>query len=128
MNNSIIPITPGLLALLSKGQTGVTPFTQEIFLLEIQAAGTYYAERLSEVEGRIVPEQVLTMKREPKNTYDEHAIALYIDEVRVGYVPANLNLVCSRLMDAGKLFFARVVHAKRDGEWMQIVANVYMVE
>ena len=128
MNNSIIPITPGLLALLSKGQTGVTPFTQEIFLLEIQAAGTYYAERLPEVEGRIVPEQVLTMKREPNNTYDEHAIALYIDEVRVGYVPANLNLVCSRLMDAGKLFFARVLSAKRDGEWMQIVANVYMVE
>jgi hypothetical protein len=31
-------------------------------------------------------------------------------------------------MDAGKLFFARVVRAKRDGEWMQIVANVYMVE
>ena len=128
MNNSIIPVTPGLLALLSKGQSGVTPFTQEIFLLEIQVAGTYYAERLQEVEERILPEQVLTMKREPNNKHDAHAIALYIDEVRVGYVPANLNLVCSRLMDAGKLFFARVVSAKRDGEWMQIVANVYMVE
>jgi HIRAN domain len=104
MNNSIIPVTPGLLALLSKGHTGVSPFTQEIFLLEIQVAGTYYAERLPEVEYRILPEQVLTMKREPNNQYDEHAIALYIDEVRVGYVPANLNLVCSRLMDAGNYF------------------------
>lgn len=128
MNNSIIPITPGLLALLSKGQTGVSPFTQEIFLLEIQVAGTSYAQRIGEVEERIIPEQVLTMKREPNNQYDTHAIALYIDDVRVGYVPANLNLVCSRLMDAGKMFFARVVNAKRDGDWMNIVANVYMVE
>ena len=128
MNNSIIPVTPGLLALLRKGQTGVTPFSQEIFLLEIQVAGTSYAERIGEVEDRILPEQVLTMKREPNNKYDTHAIALFIDDVRVGYVPANLNLVCSRLMDAGKLFFARVVSARRDGDWMQIVANVYMVE
>jgi hypothetical protein len=128
MNNSIIPVTPGLLALLSKGQSGVTPFTQEIFLLEIQVAGTYYAERLPEVEDRILPEQVLTMKREPNNTYDEHAIALYIDEVRVGYVPANLNLVCSRLMDAGKLFFARIVQSHWDGDWLNVTANIYMVE
>jgi hypothetical protein len=67
MNESIIPITPGLLALLSKGQTGVTPFSQEIFLLEIQVAGTSYAERIQEVMDRIIPEAVLTMKREPAN-------------------------------------------------------------
>jgi hypothetical protein len=128
MNESIIPITPGLLALLSKGQTGLTPFTQEIFILEIQVAGTSYAERIGEVVDRILPETVLTMKREPANAYDKHAIALYIDEVRVGYVPANLNLVCSRLMDAGKLFFARVVSCTPDGDWTQIKANVYMAE
>jgi hypothetical protein len=128
MNESIIPITPGLLALLSKGQTGVTPFSQEIFLLEIQVAGTSYAERIQEVMDRIIPEAVLTMKREPANAYDKHAIALYIEEIRIGYVPANLNLVCSRLMDAGKLFFARVVSCKPDGDWTQITANVYMVE
>jgi hypothetical protein len=128
MNESIIPITPGLLALLSKGQTGVTPFSQEIFLLEIQVAGTSYAERIQDVMYRIIPEAVLTMKREPANAYDKHAIALYIEEIRIGYVPANLNLVCSRLMDAGKLFFARVVCCKPDGDWTQITANVYMVE
>lgn len=128
MNESIIPITPGLLALLSKGQTGISPFTQEIFLLEIQVAGTGYAERIDEVVERILPETVLTMKREPANAFDKHAIALYFDDIRIGYVPANLNLVCSRLMDAGKLFFARVVSCKPDGGWTQIMANIYMVE
>jgi hypothetical protein len=128
MNESIIPITPGLLALLSKGQTGVSPFTQEIFLLEIQVAGTSYAERIAEVRDRILPEIVLTMKREPANAFDKHAIALYMEDVRIGYVPANLNLVCSRLMDAGKLFFARVVSCTPDGDWTRIMANIYMVE
>lgn len=128
MNNSIVPITPGLLALLSKGQTGISPFTQEIFLLEITVAGTSYAKDLERVADRIQVENVLTMKREPSNTYDKHAIALYIDEVRIGYVPANLNMVCSRLMDAGKMFFARIVQCKWDGDWLNVTANIYMVE
>jgi hypothetical protein len=128
MNNSIIPITPGLLALLSKGQQGISPFKQEIFLLEITVAGTGYAKDLEKVSDQMVAEQVLTMKREPGNQYDKHAIALYVDEVRVGYVPANLNLVCSRLMDAGKLFFARIVQSHWDGDWLNVTANIYMVE
>ena len=128
MNDSIVPITPGLLALLSKGQTGISPFKQEIFLLQITVAGTSYAKDLVKVQDRILPEQVLTMKREPANAYDQHAIALYLDDVRVGYVPANFNLVCSRLMDAGKMFFARVLQSKWDGEWLNVTANIYMVE
>lgn len=128
MNNSIVPITPGLLALLSKGQTGISPFKQEIFLLQITVAGTSYAKDLVKVQDRIIPEQVLTMKREPANAYDKHAIALYVDDVRVGYVPANLNLVCSRLMDAGKMFFARVLQSTWDGDWLNVTANIYMVE
>ncbi len=128
MNDSIVPITPGLLALLSKGQTGVSPFTQEIFLLQITVAGTSYAKDLEKVQDKIIAEQVLTMKREPSNTYDKHAIALYVDDVRVGYVPANLNVVCSRLMDAGKMFFARVIKSSWEGEWLNVTANIYMVE
>jgi hypothetical protein len=128
MNDSIIPITPGLLALLSKGQSGVSPFTQEIFLLQITVAGTSYAKDLERVQDKITVEQVLTMKREPSNQYDKHAIALYVDDVRVGYVPANLNVVCSRLMDAGKMFFARVIKSNWDGDWLNVIANIYMVE
>lgn len=128
MNDSIVPITPGLLALLSKGQTGVSPFTQEIFLLQITVAGTSYAKDLEKVQDKIIAEQVLTMKREPSNTYDKHAIALYVDDVRVGYVPANLNVVCSRLMDAGKMFFARVIKSNWEGDWLNVTANIYMVE
>ena len=128
MNKSIIPVSPGLLALLSKVETGIIPFTQEIFLLEIDIAGINHCKEIEIVEDLIVPEKVLVMKREPTNKFDEHAIAIYCEQVRVGYVPAKLNLVCSRLMDAGKLFFCRVVEKEWEFKWLRITANVYMVE
>jgi hypothetical protein len=128
MNKSIIPVTPGLLALLSQSATGITPFRQEIFLLEIVVAGTSYCEEIETIEHLIIPEKILIMKREPDNAYDEFAIAIYCDTMRIGFVPAEMNLVCSRLMDAGKLFFCRVVSAEWKNNWLKIKSNIYMVE
>jgi hypothetical protein len=128
MNKSIIPVSPGLLALLSNVETGIIPFTQEIFLLEIDIAGTNHCKEIKAVENQIVPKKVLNMKREPNNEFDEFAIAIYCDKIRVGFVPAEMNLVCSRLMDAGKLFFCRVVSKDWEFKWLRITANIYMVE
>jgi len=128
MNSSILPVTPGLLALLSQPNTGVSPFTQEIFLLEIVVAGTSFCQDVETIEPAIVPEKVLNMKREPNNQYDQFAIAIYCDNIRLGFVPADMNLVCSRLMDAGKLFFGRVVSKNWKNKWLQVKANIYMVE
>lgn len=128
MNESIISITPGLLALLSDGGELPKAFTQEIFLLSVVVAGTTHCKNIKKVEPQIEPETVLTMKREPNNEYDEFAIALYFEKTRIGYVPADMNVVCSRLMDAGKMFFCRVVRKKWRGSWLKIIANIYMVE
>lgn len=128
MNESILPVTPGLLALLSNFETGITPFKQEIFLLEIVIAGTTHCSQIESIESAILAEKVLTMKREPNNEYDKFAIAIYCDNIRVGFVPSEMNLVCSRLMDAGKLFFCRVVSKDWKNKWLKIKANIYMVE
>lgn len=128
MNENILPVTPGLLALLSKLETSITPFMHEIFLLEIVVAGTSFCKEIETIENLIIPEKVLTMKREPNNKFDEFAIAIYCDNIRVGFVPAEMNLVCSRLMDAGKMFFCRVVSKKWKNKWLKINANIYMVE
>ena len=58
MNKSIIPVTPGLLALLSRVETGIKPFVHEIFLLEIVVAGTTHCSEIDQVEEFIVPEEV----------------------------------------------------------------------
>ncbi|HAG16165.1 MAG TPA: DNA-binding protein [Bacteroidales bacterium] len=128
MNESILPITPSLLALLSNVESGIIPFTHEIFLLEIVVAGTSYCNDIEAVEPFIVPEKVLTLKREPNNKFDEFAIAVFCENIRVGYVPAQMNLVCSRLMDAGKLFFCRVISKEWLNNWLKIDVNIYMVE
>lgn len=128
MNESIVPVTPGLLAILSGAESGISPFRQEIFLLEIIVAGITFCKEIESIEGAIVPEKVLTMKREPNNQYDQFAIAIYCDTIRIGFVPAEMNLVCSRLMDAGKLFFCRVVSKDWKGNWLRVKANIYMVE
>jgi hypothetical protein len=128
MNESILPVTPGLLELLSKNDLTIAPFSQEVFLLDIVIAGTSYCKEIETIEDQILPEKVLTMKRDPGNQYDKHAIAIFCDAIRVGFVPAKMNLVCSRLMDAGKVFFCRVTSTEWKGSWLKIKANVYMVE
>ena len=128
MSESLIPITPGLLALLSKEGRGIVPFSQEILVLEIVVAGTSYCAEIERIEPCIVPDKILMMKREPDNKFDKCAIALYCDDTRIGFVPAAMNQACSRLMDAGKLFICRVVSKKRVDTWLQIDANIYMVD
>ncbi len=128
MNESILPVTPGLLALLSNVESGIKPFVHEIFLLEIVVAGTTHCKEIETIEDKIVPEKVLILKRDPNNQFDEFAIAVYCDNIRIGFVPAEMNLICSRLMDAGKLFFCRVVSKSWKNKWLKIHANIYMVE
>ncbi len=128
MSESLIPITPGLLALLHGEGKGLLPFSQEILILEIVVAGTSYCAEIESIEPSILPEKVLVMKREPDNKFDKFAIALYCDDIRIGFVPAATNQVCSRLMDAGKLFVCRVVSKNRIDTWLQIDAHIFMVE
>lgn len=128
MSNSIVPITPGILELISQGPTGITPFTQEIMLLEIVVAGTTFCSEIKDIEPQIEIDKVLTMKRQPNNEYDKYAIGIYCDAIRVGFVPADMNEVCSRLMDAGKMFFCRVTSKEWVNNWLKIEARIIMVE
>ena len=68
------------------------------------------------------------MVRKPKNEYDQYAIALFWDKIQVGWVPQELNLIISRLMDAGKEFYAKVTSKKLINNWWCIGAQIYMVE
>ena len=131
MNTGIVKLTPELMSLIASsysGGAGVMPFTREIFLLDIVVAGTSFCEQIEEIVPKLAEGTVLKMIRDPKNEHDEMAIAIYYDSVRIGWIPAELNEVISRLMDAGKAFFCRVVGKTKHGNWNKIKAKVYMVE
>ena len=48
------------------------------------------------------------------------------DGIKVGYVPQMDNLIFSRLMDAGKLLFARIQMKEQRGKWIKIHIKVFL--
>lgn len=129
MSNEIIPLSEELLALLGSGEINALGLPKhEIFLLDIVVAGTTFCPVVPALRAELLPETMLRMVRCPDNEHDRYAIAIYYKENRIGYVPRELNLVISRLMDAGKEFYARVVEVKQLNEWTRIATKIFMVE
>ncbi|MBR4265803.1 MAG: HIRAN domain-containing protein [Bacteroidales bacterium] len=129
MNTGIVKLSPELLALIGTGRTNsLMPFSREIFLLDIIIAGTTYCENIHDIEPELLPGTVLRMIRQPNNEHDELAIGVYHKEIRIGWVPQQLNAVISRLMDAGKEFFCRIESVEDVRSWVKINAKIYMVE
>ena len=129
MENSIEKLTPELLALIgSGGVDALAPFSREIYLLDIVVAGTTFCAEIETLEPELVPGTVLKMIRQPQNQHDEMAIGIYLNNIRLGWVPMEHNEVISRLMDAGKAFFCRVEHTTKKGNWVKIKAKIFMVE
>ena len=130
MDNQIAKISPELLEMMgSKLPNSLQPFSREIFLLDIVVAGTTHCPEIDKVFPHLEKDLVLRMQRQPDNKYDENAIAIYYEKIRIGYVPRELNLIISRLMDAGKAFFCRIEDVELvDDYWVKISAKIYMVE
>lgn len=130
MKNQIVKVSPELLEMMgSELPNSLQPFTREIFLLDIVVAGTSYCKRIDTVYPKLEKGLVLRMLRHPKNKYDKHAIGIYFEKIRIGWVPRELNLIISRLMDAGKAFFCRIEKVTLvDDYWVKIDAKIYMVE
>lgn len=79
-----------------------------IFVYYDYRFGTTSCKKIYDVYPSLEKGTVLRLQRHPKNRYDKQAIGIYYEKVRIGWVPRELNLVISRLMDAGKAFFSRV--------------------
>jgi len=129
MDESLVPIDPQLLALIhgsfdAKG--GLMPFAREIMLVEAHVAGTSYRE-LRETEPTLHPGALLVLRREPDNPHDPLAI-LVVSEAGacLGYVPRAKNEALARLMDAGKLLFARLETKAWHGDWLRLEIRIFL--
>lgn len=75
---------------------------RKIYLLQTFVAGFRHykgMELLSEMEVN----DFIELRREPTNEYDEFAIALYWQQEKIGFVPADYNETIARLLDAEAL-------------------------
>ena len=90
MSQAIIKIDPKYLEIVrtSLDKTGLPkPFVQEVELLNCNIAGTTFLN-LKDIEPKLKKNQLLVLKREPKNKYDDKAILILTEDgQKLGYVP-----------------------------------------
>ena len=129
MSQAIIKIDPKYLEIVrtSLDKTGLPkPFVQEVDLLNCNIAGTTFLN-LKDIEPKLKKNQLLVLKREPKNKYDDKAILILTEDgQKLGYVPQEKNEILSRLMDAGKLLFGRLDEKNWVDRWLRLDIQVYL--
>ena len=54
---------------------------------------------------KLKPGKKLKLKLEPKNIYDENAVAIYYKKYKLGYIPKNANYSIATIMKAGWKIF-----------------------
>lgn len=105
------------------------PFERDIYLFDTFVAGTTYVENIESIGEKIKEDEHLVFYREPENEHDPQAIRIEtLQKEKIGYVPRHDNVVFSRLMDAGKVLFAKVIDKEIIGKWLKIKIKIYLHE
>ena len=126
MSEGLTKLTPGLLKLVAGKNNIPIPFQRDILVLEIHIAGTSYRENIAQIEPSLETGQMFTMIREPENEFDCWAIAIYLNDYKLGYVPRAQNEIIARLMDAGKLFYSKLISKEWKDDWLCLEADIYL--
>ena len=129
MEQPLAKIDPAILALMhgSFGKDGaLKPFAREIMLIECLIAGMIPRD-VQTVEPDLVPGALLPLKREPENPHDPLAIMVFSEAGHhLGYVPRAKSEVLARLLDAGKLLFAKLESKSWQGDFLKVAAHIYL--
>lgn len=121
-----------LIEYLIKTGTGLDlpkPFERDIYLFDTYVAGTSHVEGIENIGSNLKYDGRLVFYREPENEHDPQAIRIEnLKGEKIGYVPRKDNVVFSRLMDAGKVLFAKVIEKEMKGKWLKIKIKIYLHE
>lgn len=105
------------------------PFEQDIYLFDTYVAGTTHVEGIEGIYSTLKIEDKLVFYREIENEHDPQAIRIEtLEKEKIGYVPHQDNVVFSRLMDAGKVLFAKVMEKEMRGKRARIKIKIYLHE
>lgn len=122
-----------LISMLHRSHNGLSvpiPFERDIYLFDTYIAGTGYVKDMETIAARLAVGDKVQFFREPNNKYDKHAIVIKnTDGKKLGYVPRQDNAVFSRLMDAGKMLFAKISSkGELRGNWIDIDIQIFLHE
>lgn len=122
-------LTTGIAAFATGGLKALTPEEPRWLLLgEMPVAGYRYYKG-KKLEYLMEPGKELSLKREPENKYDEAAIAVYFNEIKIGYLPQAENATIALLMDQQVNVTATITDFDPDaGPWERVWMEVMMVK
>lgn len=131
--NDLVKIDNGdLIEYLMKTGSGLDlpkPFERDIYLFDTYVAGTTHIKGIEKIGESLKDDDRLVFYREPENEHDPQAIRIEtLGKEKIGYVPRQDNVIFSRLMDAGKVLFAKVVEKEMRGKWLKIKIKIYLHE
>lgn len=90
---------------------------------------TTHIEDIEIIEPSINKDDKLVFYREADNPHDPQAILIEtVKGEKIGYVPRQDNIIFSRLMDAGKSIFGKVIDKEKRGKWVKIKIKIYLHE
>ena len=129
MANELAVVEENWLDLAGKFKDLPMPFERTVFLTECHLAGTAEIDDMLVKTRNVETGTPLVMKRMPTDAQDARAIAaLTAAGDIVGYVPRRYAAVFARLMDAGKLLSAKIVHKELEDYWLNIRIAINMKE
>lgn len=132
MNDLVNKDQGNLIQYLIGKESGLTipkPFERDIYLFDTFVAGTTHIEDIEIIEPSINKDDKLVFYREADNPHDPQAILIEtVKGEKIGYLPRQDNIIFSRLMDAGKSIFGKVIDKEKRGKWVKIKIKIYLHE
>ncbi len=113
---------------------GFFPLTEvvakrKIYLLQTFVAGFRFHKGM-QLLPLMQEGDLLELRRDPKNSHDAFAVALFWQQEMIGYLPAAQNEVLARMMDAAALpLIASITHLNKEAKpWENVAIAVYFLQ
>jgi len=100
--------------------------TPTILLQHSPIAGFQYYEG-ENIWPQMKVADALILQREPQNRYDTHAIAVYWQQSKFGYIPRRENRTLAQMLDRGQTLNAQIQQLKNEAApWGRVKIAIYI--
>ena len=117
----------GLLPIAIKAKSTTAPKqTPSILLQHSPIAGFQYYEG-ENIWPQMKVGDALTLQREQQNRYDPHAIAVYWQQSKLGYIPRRENRTLAQMLDRGQTLNTQIEQLQNEAApWGRIEIKIYL--
>lgn len=97
-------------------------------LITTNIAGLQYYHGIENLSNFKINDKV-QLKRESENIHDKYAIAVYWNNLKIGFIPRNNNKVLANLIDSRKILHSEIKYINADSSlWNKVFVIVFLVE